>query len=719
MARKKRTDPSGNPYVDGLIYGTQWDANILTYSFPKIKSAYGDPKNIFLDFDDDNNEWISLADASFVPFDMAMQQAAQSVLAQFAAVTNLAFYQLDGPEAANADIQFGQTDGISFGGQAAPPNHPYAGNVWLNAIMAGNSSPEDFQPGGALYLTLMHEIGHALGLAHTHLEDADGNGIDDHTLSNYPADHLSQEYSVMSYASYLGQDTETLGQFSILPGSWPQTLMMDDIAALQHMYGANYTYNSGDTVYSFDQHTHEFFVNGVGQGIPHAGKIFSTIWDGGGNDTYDFSNLNFFPMTIDLRPGHWSTIDQNALAVLKAAGADSIYAIGNVANAYLHNDDPRSLIENAIGGYWNDTIYGNQAANILDGRKGGDTLLGFEGTDVLLGGDGKDWLFGGDQDDTLVGGRHDDNLLGGNHNDRLEGGEGDDRLHGENGDDFLYGEAGADTLFGGRGKDHLDGGAESDTLEGGDDDDTLYGRDGEDDLDGGAGKDRLYGGDQADTLKGGAGNDVLRGGDGDDLLIGGGENDTLFGDTGNDHIFGNDGVDSLHGGLGNDFLSGGDGNDRLYGSSDEDTLFGDGGNDKLYGGLGNDELFGGAGIDTLYSGGGEDRLDGGANEDWIYGGGQSDTIIGGDGNDQLWGGSSWQGPVSDTFAFDDGWGFDTIHDFELQVDRIDFSGSTAVQSFSDLTILDFGNDTLVYHGGNAIILKGVEQQLLGADSFLF
>ena len=53
------------------------------------------------------------------------------------------------------------------------------------------------------------------------------------------------------------------------------------------------------------------------------------------------------------------------------------------------------------------------------------------------------------------------------------------------------------------------------------------------------------------------------------------------------------------------------------------------------------------------------------------------------------------------------------------MDRIDFSGSTAVQSFSDLTILDFGNDTLVYHGGNAIILKGVEQQLLGADSFLF
>ena len=62
MARKKRTDPSGNPYIDGLIYGTQWDANILTYSFPTIKSAYGDPKNIFLQ-SDANNNWTSLEEA--------------------------------------------------------------------------------------------------------------------------------------------------------------------------------------------------------------------------------------------------------------------------------------------------------------------------------------------------------------------------------------------------------------------------------------------------------------------------------------------------------------------------------------------------------------------------------------------------------------------------------------------------------------------------------
>jgi serralysin len=45
-------------------------------------------------------------------------------------------------------------------------------------------------------------------------------------------------------AHYLESTGYTLGSTS-----YPQTLMMHDIAALQTMYGANYATNGGDTVY--------------------------------------------------------------------------------------------------------------------------------------------------------------------------------------------------------------------------------------------------------------------------------------------------------------------------------------------------------------------------------------------------------------------------------------------------------------------------------------
>jgi serralysin len=53
---------------------------------------------------------------------------------------------------------------------------------------------------------------------------------------------------------------------------------------------------------------------------------------------------------------------------------DGNYARGNVANALLYNGDPRSLIENAIGGTGNDVLIGNQAANRLTGGGGADSF---------------------------------------------------------------------------------------------------------------------------------------------------------------------------------------------------------------------------------------------------------------------------------------------------------------------------------------------------------
>ena len=104
------------------------------------------------------------------------------------------------------------------------------------------------------------------------------------------------------------------------------------------MYGANFNTNSGDSVYTFSQTTGEMFINGVGQGAPSGNKIFLTIWDGGGNDTIDVSNYTT-GVTVDLRPGEFSTFDQAQLANNLAYQNLTNLAPGNIAMSLLYNND--------------------------------------------------------------------------------------------------------------------------------------------------------------------------------------------------------------------------------------------------------------------------------------------------------------------------------------------------------------------------------------------
>ena len=223
--------------------------------------------------------------------------------------------------------------------------------------------------GNYAWLTIIHETGHLLGLKHP--QDVSGS------FGVTPASVDSLEYSVMSYRSYIGAST-TQG-LTNATWSFPTTLMLYDIAALQYMYGANYSTNSGDTVYKWNPSTGQETINGVAQTAPGGNTIFMTIWDGGGNDTYDFSNYTT-NLSVNLQPGSWTTVSTAELANLGAGHT----AIGNIANAYLNNNNPASLIENAIGGSGTDTLIGNAANNKLTGGAGNDTLDGVSGTDTAV-----------------------------------------------------------------------------------------------------------------------------------------------------------------------------------------------------------------------------------------------------------------------------------------------------------------------------------------------
>jgi Ca2+-binding RTX toxin-like protein len=353
---------TSNAYIDGILGNTKWAINSLTYSFPGQGALYGNSYG--------SGENIT----GFDVLSPIQQTTARNTLKAFSAIANLTFTEVAETSTRHADLRFGISDRTESAWAYAPNTAAEGGDVWFNKSAGYFTSPEK---GGYAHMVFLHETGHALGLEHPH-------------ESGMPADRDSMEYTVMSYRSYIGASA-TMGYPNETWG-YAQSLMMYDIAALQHMYGANFTTNGGNTTYSWSAATGEMFVNGTGQGAPGGNRILLTVWDGGGHDTYDFSNYAG-NLKVDLRPGEWTTTAAAQLARLNGDG--SKIAVGNIANALLYDGDARSLIENAVGGTGGDSLTGNDAANGLKGAAGADRLYGLAGNDALDGGTGADSLTGG------------------------------------------------------------------------------------------------------------------------------------------------------------------------------------------------------------------------------------------------------------------------------------------------------------------------------------
>jgi VCBS repeat-containing protein len=387
---------SNNPDIDGILWGWAWGdggAETLDFSFPTGTAEYTDNGYVQID--------------NFGAFNAAQQTAVRTVLSNAASFCNLSFTETTADFAvlrfANADaVNYtndtdvaGQTGLHAIGtAEANPPelefngdapfSAPYAqGDSWYGTGGYTNPGLGSFQFAAGI----MHEIGHNLGLKHGHVTQ-DGHGVNFPML---PADHNSYEYSVMTYSQFPGDNVG-----SDNAPHHPTTFMQNDIMALQYMYGANYgaSANNTDTVYTWSTATGAQLINGVNQGAPIADYVLMTIWDGGGTDTYSFSNYTT-NLSVDLNPGQWIVLDttspassafQRANLGNDGAGGANYFARGNIANAQIAPGsvagEARSLIENANGGSGNDTITGNFAANVLRGNGGNDTMNGGDGSDT-------------------------------------------------------------------------------------------------------------------------------------------------------------------------------------------------------------------------------------------------------------------------------------------------------------------------------------------------
>ncbi|MDP3651270.1 MAG: DUF4347 domain-containing protein [Rhodoferax sp.] len=431
----------------------------------------------------------------FSGFNTAQKTFSKLALTYISSVLNLAFVEVSDP-AAVSTISFGNNAQNSSAGYAFYPSSSFMGNdVFLDKNTPGNLAPVDGQYAA---LTLIHELGHSLGLEHPFPGSSDApylTGAED-----------SSQWTVMSY-------NDNSAQYHLAYSPL-------DIAALQYLYGVSSTAKAGNDTYTLNASSANF------------------IWDGAGVDSMDASALAQ-AVTLYLEPGYWGHIGSKA-ATITAAGQVTV--------------NFGTVIENLIGGAGDDFLYGSAGANSISGGFGADTLNPGSGADVVNAGAGNDtinlsadgvWTSGfAAANESLPGGAGTAQqvLLEGKNRfaDVLDGGEGADTLQLTEGSDafFLHDAyslfntsatlssdargmhsnartTGIETLLAGAGDDIIDLTSLNYTLggirvEGGAGNDILWGNVGADQLLGGEGNDILFGGAGANTLTGGAGADIFQ-----------------------------------------------------------------------------------------------------------------------------------------------------------------------------------------------------------------
>jgi hypothetical protein len=280
---------SGNIKINALLThykwgGAQGSGTTISYSFPTNPALFSTDPNVGYG----NQQWEL---TQFSPMTEAQKTATRATLDTWAQVANITFTEVVSESASEVgDLRFANSGYVGLDGSAAwayypGPSSPIAGDVWIDPLYDRNF---ELEPGGYGFSTLIHEIGHAIGLTHPFYDPYISK-------PSLPLSEQNQRYTIMAYDTYSGAS----------PGFEAYGPMLYDILAIQYIYGANMTWHDGNDVYQFATDK----------------EYLECIWDAGGHDTIDLSNQSR-NQVIDLRARSASrTTARPAMATCRSPSA--------------------------------------------------------------------------------------------------------------------------------------------------------------------------------------------------------------------------------------------------------------------------------------------------------------------------------------------------------------------------------------------------------------
>ena len=401
---------------------------IVTFSFPTSLPEY----------DVSIGGFTPATVASFTSFTTAEQAEALADLNQWAAASGIVFLEVPAGEGdiTFANVSFSTTTTGSVNGdyQNAAGIGFYPFGYWdfnTGTASSGYGFTSDLDPGGAVFMnsdfmnngtvnlgTLLHEIGHAIGLKHPDQVVYTPDGTEHNQVLN-PMEN-SDTLTIMSET----QDANTAANAKLFP--------LDQLAAAD-LYGpagtggvetvsasgvnsvSSWTWDATtntvtQTAVSANETIHGTSVNDIIYGFDYGGSVATsgtitmfgldgtnTLYAGSGT-----TNLYGGPGTNLLLGGagddnFYIYSDQTTIEDIYTTGSNALYATG--VNATLpENVDTLHLFGAGLtgtGNNQNDSMFGDGVySNTLVAGSGNDYMVGGGGDDTLVAGTGIDTMYG-------------------------------------------------------------------------------------------------------------------------------------------------------------------------------------------------------------------------------------------------------------------------------------------------------------------------------------